>query len=873
MQLARAAINSIRTMITVRLLFRLSILSVILMVAAAAYAQQGNHTSASRQKVEREDDAAEREEFFYDRVMSGTIKDIDEIHRLGYASFSSLGNRAAMKEQSSSAWQSVGTGLGGYASGRIRSIVFDPVDSNTAYVAATVGGLWKTTDYTADPVVWQPLADNLPTLVCTCLAIPSQEPKTIYVGTGETDPGYIASDGRGVFKSTDGGLNWTNVLSSSIMGPTCAQITIDPQHPETIFVAAPARLRDFYRGKDTTHTYGLFRSTDGGMNWTKLSLPANPFPVSVVIDPIKTRNVTVSCLAGEIFHSNDGGATWQAASISYADTVINPVLAISQSDPSILFACVSANLIHQGSGFTTEGLYKSTDSGMTWQLINDGSANAGFPSGWLGTQGEYCNAIAVDPANPLHLVVGGLDNYESLDGGVTFDSISQWWMNSTDAFFSHADIHALVFHNGLIFCGSDGGLSSYDGAMWSHGLTAGMPTLQIVCADADPDFNFIIGGTQDNGTNVTPVAVPEWIQTRGGDGGNTWVSPGIPLRVFATYVRTNIYRSDDSLQTWSDNTSFGSLITNNALLNESSPFYSSYDVSSDGMVVAFGGFHHVFISHNGGDDGFQYMGVPVIDTSTSILISPTNSNKLWAGATSHVFRSTNEGSHWTSSSLGVAGQVVGLALGATDTVVYAVLGGLTNDSNAHFQKSTNGGATWTTPATNFPMTPANSLARSSSGQLFVGTDYGVIISTDDGVTWSQFGLGMPRVQVLSLKLKGKQGQYLLAGTQGRGVYYITLPTQGVEPLTTTQFAVGECYPNPVNASRSSELRVTLTESKKLTATLYDALGHALQVLASTTFNSGDHALPIPTNNLASGDYFVVLQAGNEAVIRKLVVTR
>jgi hypothetical protein len=860
---------------SIRRLTRLCALSGLFVLAGTLHAQTATNTSSSEKKVTGEDDVAQREKFFYDRLTSGEIKDVDEIHRLGYAGFVSMENRSSMKEQSSSAWQSIGAGLGGYASGRIRSIAFDPVDTNVVYVAATLGGLWKTANYSADSVVWVPLADNLPTLVCTAVAIPRQQPKTIYLGTGETDPGYSSSDGRGVFKSIDGGLNWTNVLPSSLMGPTCAEIVIDPQHPDTVFVAAPARIRDNLYYGDTDKIYGLFRTLDGGVNWTKLSLPSiNAHPVSLVIDPIRTRNVTVSCLTGEIYHSNDGGSTWNAAAISYADTADDPVLAISTSNPNILYASIAKNQLQDGLRFPTEGLYSSQDSGMTWTLVNDGSSVVTYPgSGWLGNQGQYCNAIVIDPLDPMHLVMGGLDNYESMDGGVTLDSISVWWQDPSNALYSHADMHTLAFHNGLLFCGSDGGLSTHSVGGWAHNLTAGMPTLQFVSADADPDFNFVIGGTQDNGTNVTPISNPSWIQTRGGDGGNTWVSPSTPLRAFATYVRTNIYRSDDSLRTWSDDTTYGSLVTNAALLKESAPFYASYDVSTDGAVVAFGGFHHVYISQDGGDDGFAVEGVPTIDTSASILVSPNNSNDIWAGTTGHVFRTTNQGVHWTASNIGVAGQVVGLALGNSDTVVYAVVAGLTSDSNAHFLKSANGGATWLKPATNFPMTPANCLTRSSSGQLFVGTDYGVITSTDDGATWSQFGIGMPRVQVLSLKVKGKKGNHLLAATEGRGVYSIDLASEGVETIALTNFGIGECYPNPASANQTSHLMLTLKNPLSLRATLCDCLGRSIQLMASGMFSAGAHDISISTSGLSNGDYFLVVQADGHAVIRKLTVVQ
>jgi ligand-binding sensor domain-containing protein len=256
-------------------------------------------------------------------------------------------------------------------------------------------------------------------------------------------------------------------------------------------------------------------------------------------------------------------------------------------------------------------------------------------------------------------------------------------------------------------------------------------------------------------------------------------------------------------------------------------------------------------------------------------VSPYNSNYMWAGTLSHIFRSTNQGLHWTISNMPVTGNVVGIAVGNNDSTVYGVIAGLTSDSNGHFVKSTNGGLNWIKAATNFPMTPVNSLARATSGQLFVGTDYGVITSTDDGVTWSPFGLGMPRVQVLSLKVKGNNDQYLLAGTHGRGAYWIPITSLDVEKNSAAQFTVGECHPNPVNAGsqQATQLTFTLDRSRPLEATLYDVLGHSVEVVANRSFAEGMHTIQIPTVGLPEGDYFVAIQTSGEALIRKISVVR
>jgi photosystem II stability/assembly factor-like uncharacterized protein len=853
-------------MTSIRFVFRLYLALIpaalsTFVLSGYVFAQPTTSASQIRTNAEAEDNVGDRERFFYDRLTSGEIKNVEEIHRRGYESFVSMDNRMAMKDGATPTWQSFGTAIGGYSSGRIRSIVFDPTDHKVAYVAATVGGLWKTNDYSADSVIWQPLADNLPTLVCTCIAIPQQQPKTIYLGTGETYPGYVASAGRGVFKSTDGGLNWVNILPSSIMGPTCSQIAIDPRNPSSIYVAAPGVFFDLMTGVDTLTTFGLFHSMDGGATWVNQSATLGIYPVSVLINPANSNNMVLTGFNGEVFQSTDAGADWISTQPSYLNPVVNPVVAVAPSSPNVLYMSATTS-----SYYVYQTLYQSLDSGASWTYVSGET---------ISSYEGYNNAIAVDLQDPNHLFVGGVEAFESSDGGQTFIAVTDSKALSTNAKYSHADVHCLVFHDGLLFSGNDGGLSWHNANGWNTHANANLPTLEFVGIDADEGFTYFIGGAQDNGTLLSKRSLPDWYEDRGGDGGNTWVSPLTGARVFAMYTRTNIYRSDDSCVTWNDGTTFRSLITNNSLLNESAPFYPSYDASPDGSVVAFAGYKHVYISLNAGTDGFAVESTTTVDSTTSVRVSPYNATDMWAGANSCIYYSTNEGRHWTRSTIAATGQVVGLVLGSSNATVYAVVAGLSKSSNENFVKSTDGGMTWTTPATNFPGTPTNCLARASSGQLFVGTDYGVITSTDEGATWTPFGLGMPRVQVLSLKVKGNSDQYLLAGTHGRGAYWISLAPLDVEKASAPNFSVGECYPNPlmVGSPQAAELAFTLDKSKMVTATLYDCLGHSLQVLTHESFGQGTHTLQIPTSSLAQGDYFIAVQTSSEALVRKMSVVR
>jgi photosystem II stability/assembly factor-like uncharacterized protein len=842
--------------------------------AQSRIVQLEKHKPASKIAKREEGSAFERGKYFYDRLTSGTIKDVDSIHNIAANAYQSLNNRAAFKAEMFTTWQPIGTGLNGACSGRVRSVAFDPSHSEVVYIAATVGGVWKTNNIDADPCVWQPLTDQLPSTVCTQIAIPTSSPETIYVGTGETYPGYDASDGRGVFKSTDGGLNWSNVLSANRMGTTCSFVTIDASHESTIFAGGPGHYHDYKHNIDTTKSAGLFRSTDAGATWTKLTPEPQCYPTTIAIDPTNSARVYVGSYYGNCFRSTDGGDTWIKFAPPFTSAVHNPVLAIAPSATNILYAA-AANSVNDNSA----GICSSSDYGVTWTLVNnmsDPNPESATPEYLVG-QGDYGTAIVVDPTDSSTLVVGGRDIYVSADGGVKFQHLSNWFVSTNDPSYSHADVHSLVYSGTRLYCGNDGGLSLLDGYTWYNAQNAGLPTLQFVGIESDKAFTFVLGGTQDNGTDFNSLPGSEWNEVHGGDGGHPWISPLDGGKMLSTYIYTSIYRSGDSGLTWSDVVApgFDGLVTNQDLLDESAPFYAAYDASPDGSTIAFGGNSHMYISRNSGDDGFALQGKPAIGTIRFVRVSSRDAKKMWAGTDSAIARSTDKGATWKLTRLSEPGQVLGITPGADDKTLYAIIGGISNDSNAHFQKSTDGGATWHTRATNFPRIPSHCLARAKNGALFVGNDYAVITSTDDGLTWSLLGLGMPRVQVYDLKVKGLSDEYLLAGTHGRGAYWLPLIPSGVATNSATNFKLGECTPNPVmhaSAAKSS-IDLDLTNAANLSLGVFDELGHEIFAIARDHFAPGHHSFSIPVSQLPSGEYFVVLTTAGQGVSRKLTIVR
>jgi photosystem II stability/assembly factor-like uncharacterized protein len=829
----------------------------------------------SRDPIAKEEhDIYERGEFFRDRLLSNDVKDPDLIQQLSIAAWSGVTRTMSFKENATASWRTIGSGIAYNAgSGRVRSIAFDPLNPSGVYIAATVGGLWHTADIYADTVAWTSLTDQLPSSVVTQVVVPKQQPHTIYVGTGETYAGYTSPFGRGIYKSIDDGLTWVNVLSSERMGSTCSQLVVDETDPNVLYAAGPGSYYANSRHLDTTVAGGLFKTIDAGAHWSKLSTGDKVLPSSIAIDPVDHQRMYITGFWGEIMVSTDGGATWSKLNVPFNAAVFNPMIAIAPSAPNMLYV-IAAGTVTRASA----GIFSSSDFGATWTLANptDVADGSSPQANFMRDQGEYGSTIIVDPLDSMSIYVGGIDVYSSNDGGQTLSQLSVWFDPSIYPTYTHADIHTLGLHDGILFSGNDGGVSYYSGdSGWHNNPNTTLPTLQFISADGDRAMTFLVAGAQDNGTSLTSVANPTWFETGGGDGGEVLVNEQDGSHVFRTYVYTSIYRSDDSGHFWGAS----DLVTNSDLISESAPFYAAYDASLDGNVVAFGGLQHVYLSQSGGDDGFPTQGTPAIGASYSMKISPRSLNNMWAGVQSAVCSSTDGGLTWIRNSLPAIGHVIGLALGENDSVVYAITSGLNLDSTKRFFVSHDGGATWSTPANIIPNIPFNSLARASYGALFIGTDQGVIVSTDGGVHWSALDQGMPRVQVMSLKVKGLNDQFLLAGTHGRGAYVLDLGQAGIAPSGITSaaalsFQLGEAFPNPSTFNAATE-RIVITSDgvRKACATLYDNDGRYIRTVLRSTLAKGEQIVTFDTRDLASGVYHLRVVSEGTAVVRSFSVLR
>lgn len=649
----------------------------------------------------------------------------------------------------SSSWKSVNpTGMfyqftnANYISGRTNAMAFHPTDSLTFYLAAAQGGVWKTTDNGAN---WTVLTDGLGSIASGDIVLDPNNPNILYYGTGEMNYSLDSQYGAGIFKSTNAGASWTNIVSAAAVGSYISKILVDPSNSNNVYCTTTSR---------SGGSYGFFRSTNAGANWTNTLVDDLS---SLVMSPVNPQILYVSTGSfgsSKIYKSTNGGINWTQLTGGLPTNANRIQLAISPDNANFIYASISS------SSYALLGLYRTTNAGTNWTVM------ATTPN-YLSSQGWFDNAVVVVPGDSNKVVVGGIDIYTSINGGTTLTKRTTW-STSTASQFSHADIHYLGYRGKVLFCGSDGGIyrSNNDAVSWTD-MNIKISTLQFQSADYDPtNLLKIYGGCQDNNKQITTNGGILWNQNTTGDGGYTVVDPVNTNYIYGQYVNGSVQRSSNSGASFSEirpNSSSGGL------------FYNPYEMApGDHNTIVFGRSNlwkttsaQTATTSSGWTQIASTATVGAAPGISAIGISWSNTNKIYMGTDNgRILVTTNNGTNWTLTS-GFS-YVSDLWVDSTnDNICYASFGGTTSN----VQKTTNGGSTWSVISSNLPNIGINSIVvkMSAPRTIFVGTDLGVYRSTNEGSSWSSFNSGFPNVEVYDLKYK-ESAKILMAATHGRGCF-------------------------------------------------------------------------------------------------------
>ncbi len=730
--------------------------------------------------------------------------------------------------------------------GRVTALAVAP-GGNTVYLGAAAGGVFKSTN---GGVNWAPVSDAIGTFSVGALALEPGNPSVVYCGTGEANSSVDSYDGSGLYRSLDAGGTWSHLGLTETR--RIGRVAVDPSNPQRIFVAAMGA--QFSTGPDR----GLYRSENGGASWTKvLFVNDSTGACDVVVNPAhpetvfaatweRVRRSTYRRAFGPgcgIWRSANFGATWTRLTNGLpppSDNVGRIGLAMAASRPALLYAQIVTG---SAAGYVGLGMYRTTDGGISWTR-RDAS---GF-TGAFGGFAWYFGEVAVDPTVPDRVFGMGVSVIRSTDGGINFANFTS---------NAHVDQHAMWIdpsNPARIYLGNDGGFFSSinGGASWAK--STDLPITQFYAGAIDPSSpGRLMGGTQDNNTLITNGVPTAWSAVLGGDGFQCLIDPLNPQVLFAEYQNCS---GGQGLQRSTNGGASFALPTGFVLsdrYNWSTPIVMN-PLNHNTLLV---GSQRVYKSLNNGIayapiSGDLSRNLPtqlLYGTLTTLDISAADSSVYYAGTDDgRVWRSTDAGGNWTEITAGLPLRwVTRVTADPVDPqVVYVTLSGFGQDELAsHVYRSADRGDTWTPISGNLPDIPANDILVDpvAPNRLFLATDVGVYVSNNLGAEWEPLGSGMPIQTIFDLTLHNGS-RTLVAATHGRSQWRLDLaglPVLAVEPAPAPgRLALSSPAPNPSHASVA--LSLVLESPGAVQVAVFDPMGRRLRDLERGPLAAGRHAI-------------------------------
>lgn len=732
--------------------------------------------------------------------------------------------------------------------GRITDVELDPGNSSTIYLGAASGGVLKSTNY---GISWQNKFVGMPVISVGDIAVDPSNPNTVWCGTGEANSSSFSFLGNGIYRSDDGGNSWQHkgLTRSAYIG----RVIVDHSNSNRVFVAACGNL---FSANDER---GVYRTTDGGNTWQRvLFLTDSTSAVDLVQHPTNP-NILYACMwervrgltyrrsfgySSGIYKTTDAGNTWTKLTNGLPNGQVGRIgIDISKNYPDFLYA------VFDLPGEQV-GVYKTTNAGATWNQTNDGDLQ-----GMMSNFGWYFGQIRIDPTNPQKVFVMGVPLYYSNDGGDT-------WQVSGDM---HVDHHAMCFApTGQIFEGNDGGLykSSNGGQSWTKINHLGLTQFYAIDIDyQNPEV--LIGGTQDNNTIMTHTGSnDDWFPILGGDGMYCLIDYTNPDILYAEYQYGNLYRSEDrgmsmgyiSYPMSGDRVYWSAPLVMHPEFPQTLYFgtYRVWKTNNKGDTWTplsgdlTGGLNNAFST-------LSTMDVSELDPS--IIVTGSCDGR--------VNISKNGGLTWSDISEGLPERWITKVKTDPNNVntIYVTLSGFRwEEAYSHVYKSTDLGETWQNIGDGLPEIPVNDLVidPQSPGRIIVGTDAGVYATPNDGAEWYWIWNDLPAVPVCALKIH-EPGRTVVAGTYGLSMYRASLDEifTDTKPLQQSAGINAVMYPNPV--FDECHLRLYLSEKEKITVELAGTDGKILKQIFSGTLNSGKQGIDFSLKGKANGVYYVLIK--------------
>ncbi len=670
--------------------------------------------------------------------------------------------------------------LGGGGDGRVAHLRFDPTNTNTVYACTPSGGLWKSTN---GGTTWSTNTDQLIDLGVNDIAINPLNTNIMYMATGDGDGAYTnyTPTTVGILKSFDGGNTWQpsglyyNISSTGPSVSTCNELLLNPVDTNIIFCAT---------------TGGLFLSSNSGNYWTNV-LPGEQI-YDVQYEPNNYKVVYASTISGAFYRSSNSGASFTkiTAGLPVASGYARMEIGVSPANQAYVYTLASDSA---DGGFL--GLYQSTDTGKTFSRKSNSPNILGWTTNGsdVGGQGWYDLTIAVSPTNATTLFIGGVNIWESTNGGSNWTNKTDWTSNGSN--YVHADVHHITFVPGSstnLYATCDGGIfySSTSGTSWTDKSNNLEIAQQYGIGPSSITSTLWLTGWQDNGTDL--LSGSTWSQTVGGDGTQCFIDYSNNNNMYASYPYGTLYYSTNGGGTWNNG---GNGITDNG------PWVTPWVEDPNTANTVYAGYSNVWKSTNKANT-FTKISTWAKSSyqMTAIAVAKSNSQWIYAATDSLLYYTKNGGTSWTNITGTLPNASAGIyAIAVSPTKpnrVWVTFSGY-SAGNKVFE-STDAGATWTNISTGLPNLPVNCIVyqTGTADGIYVGTDQGVYYHDTIINTWVDYSTGMPNTVVMDLKISKALGN-LLAATFGRGTWQTATYTSPVAaPVANfsgfpTTFCVGD----------------------------------------------------------------------------------
>jgi len=683
-------------------------------------------------------------------------------------------------------------------SGRITAIDAVVADPNTIYLGAASGGVWKTINQGAS---WEAVFEEQPILNIGSIAIQQSNPSTVWVGTGEGNPRNSISLGEGMYKTIDGGKSWKKMGLEKTRN--IHRIIVDPSNPNTVYAGAIGNPYAEHPER------GVFKTTNGGESWDKILFTNDTSGVAdMIMDPSNPNKLFVAMWqhrrtpwslnsggpGSGLYMTFDGGKNWKKLGEKEglpAGNLGRIGLAISRSNPNRVYALVEA---------TKNGLYKSDDGGQTWSLMN---SNPEFVS----TRPFYFQEIACDPQNENRLWLIYQMISKSDDAGKNFEVVIPY--NGI-----HPDHHAFWIHPtnpNFIIDGNDGGIgiTRDKGKTWLFDEKLPVGQFYHINVDNEMPYN-VMGGMQDNGSWRGPaytwmsggIKNYYWDNLWGGDGFDVMPDKDDASWVFAmsqggSVGRYNVKTGESwyvkppapDLKTtlrfnWNaaiaqDPFSNSTIYFGSQHLHRSTNKGASWEIISPDLSTNDSA---KIDQRNNGGISIDITGAENFCTIMTIAPSSKDKNVIWAGTDDGNVQLTKDGGKtW----MNFRGKIPGLPVGAWIPQIQASRYNAAEafvvandyrrgDFKPYIFRTTDFGKTWTRLVDEKKVIGYALCVLQDPTEpnlIFAGTEQGLWVSVDNGVSFQQWKNGYPSVSTYDLAIQEREADLVIA-TFGRALWIL-----------------------------------------------------------------------------------------------------